>query len=282
MTDQTTERMTEQMTDPASTSSGRHSIRAFIGLPLPAELRASIWSAARRLEAQLGAGPTPKPDDAKPDARAKPDVKWIRKPENLHVTLKFLGQIAVSRLDALTSALTLALADVSPFEARISGFGAFPDPAEATVIWASVIEDASGSLTALADTVARTAIALGASDADSGPVPGVAPTPPRAGRRSSPLAAVGPFRAHVTVGRCRRPFDVRLALRSVDSQEFGAFAGTFAIEAVDLYESILAVTAAPGMAQQAGFQEGSAEGSTYVLRGRAGLRGPRRPTQPSP
>ena len=272
MTDQTTERMT----DPASTSSGRQRIRAFIGLPLPAELRASIWSAARRLEAQLGAGP-----NAKPEVSAKPDVKWIRKPENLHVTLKFLGQIAVSRLDALTSALTLALADVSPFEARIAGFGAFPDPAEATVIWAGVIEDAAGSLTALADTVARTVIAVGASDADSGPVPG-APTPHQAGRRSSPPAAVGPFRAHVTVGRCRRPFDARPALRSVDSQEFGTFAGAFAVEAVDLYESILAVTAAPGMAQQAGFQAGVAEGSTYVLRGRAGLRDPRRPMQPSP
>ncbi len=264
------------MTDLAPTSPSHQRIRAFIGLPLPSDLRASIWSAARRLEALLAADPNPTPDVG------KPDVKWIRKPENLHVTLKFLGQIAVSRLDALTSALMLTLADVSPFEARIAGFSAFPDPAEATVIWAGVLEDASGSLTALAETVARTVAAVGASDADGSLVAG-GPSPHRSDRRSSPAAAVGPFRAHVTVGRCRRPFDARLAIRKVDSQEFGAFA----VDAVDLYESILAVAAAPGMAPagpQAGFQDGSAQGSTYVLRGRAGLRGPRLPRrqQPSP
>jgi 2'-5' RNA ligase len=262
--------MMERMTEPTPTISSHQRIRAFIGLPLPAEVRASIWSATRRLEVVFGAGPNAKPQDA------KPDIRWIRKPENLHVTLKFLGQIAVSRLDALTSALTLALADVSPFEARIAGFGAFPDPAEATVIWAGIIEDASGSLTALADAVARTVTGVAASDSDASPVP-AAPAPGQADRRSRPPAVVGPFRAHVTVGRCRRPFDARLAFRTVDSQEFGAFA----VEAVDLYESILAVTAAPGVAQ-AGFQAVSGEGSTYVLRGRAGLCGPRRPTQPSP
>lgn len=206
-------------------------IRAFIGLPLPAELRGRIWSGARRLEAHLvGAGL---------------DVKWIRKPENLHVTLKFLGQIDVSKLDALTAALERALVAVAPFEAAVAGFGAFPDPAEATVIWAGVVEDGSEGLAALARTVA--------GETSSGP-------------------AAGRFRAHVTVGRCKRPFDARPAFQAVDSQEFGAFT----VEAVEVYESILAVPPTPGVAP--------AEGSTYVLRGRAGLRGPRRSRrqQPSP
>ena len=254
------------------------SVRAFIGIPLPAPLRERIWARTRRLEAEL--------------AGAGVGVKWIRKRENLHVTLKFLGQVPLSRLHALSAALEVALADVSPFEGRVVGFGAFPDAEHATVIWAGVHErDRSGSLAALARAVERIAVAVQAR-----PVESPAPHPPSPGAPASKAPASKapasmtdptgpdrdrPFRPHVTLGRCKRAVDVRQSLHAGQSPDRGPAPGVgpggeelgvFPIEAVDVYESILAAAPAPG--------SGPPEGSTYVLRGRARLRGTARAQQP--
>jgi 2'-5' RNA ligase len=252
------------------------SVRAFIGIPLPAALRERIWARTRRLEAELaGAG-------------VGVGVKWIRKPENLHVTLKFLGQIPLSRLHALSAALEVALADVSPFEGRVVGFGAFPDAEHATVIWAGVHDhDRSGSLSALARTVERIAVAVQARRVETPAPHPASPAAPASPRPSTPWASTiaptsperdRPFRAHVTVGRCKRAVDVRQALHAGQAPDRGPGPGAdelgvFPVEAVDVYESLLATSPEPGSAPPP-------EGSTYVLRGRAGLRGTGRGRQP--
>jgi 2'-5' RNA ligase len=107
------------------------------------------------------------------------DVAWVA-PANLHVTLKFLGQVDQARLPELTAALREAVAQHRAFGLAVRGLGAFPTPARPRVIWAG-LHDATGALAVLAASV-DTALAY----------VGVPPD-------------TRPFSGHVTLGRVREP-----------------------------------------------------------------------------
>jgi len=106
-------------------------------------------------------------------------VAWVA-PENLHLTLKFLGSVDETGLAALTSALTSAVTGLAAFDAEVRGLGAFPTPTRPRVVWAGIAAGAP----ALVDV---------------------------AGRVEAALAALGfppderPFSPHVTLGRVRQP-----------------------------------------------------------------------------
>lgn len=63
-------------------------------------------------------------------------VNWVRQ-ENLHITVKFLGEVAPERLEALRAAAELALdgAGLEPFEILLDRLGAFPELTRPRVIW---------------------------------------------------------------------------------------------------------------------------------------------------
>lgn len=63
-------------------------------------------------------------------------------PEQVHFTLKFLGETDDRRREILETALTEAVeaAGVSPFEAEVGGYGAFPSTDYISVIWVGVRE----------------------------------------------------------------------------------------------------------------------------------------------
>lgn len=139
-------------------------------------------------------------------------VGWVAT-ENLHITLKFLGQVEVARLPSIEAALARAAADVRPFELAFVGLGAFPAPTRPRVIWAGVAEGRE-PIARLAEGVERELGALG-----------FAPE----GR---------PFSAHVTLGRVREPRrDPKLA------EALGAAAaeriGSMRVERVSLMRSEL-------------------------------------------
>lgn len=62
---------------------------------------------------------------------------WV-KPEHLHLTLRFLGELDRPRAEALAEALSPALRGHAPFSFALHGLGAFPSPARATVLWAGI------------------------------------------------------------------------------------------------------------------------------------------------
>ena len=64
-------------------------------------------------------------------------VRWTR-PENVHLTLKFLGEVPETKLDDIRPALRNACANHTAFDATLDSFGAFPSPRRARVIWAGV------------------------------------------------------------------------------------------------------------------------------------------------
>ncbi len=62
------------------------------------------------------------------------DAKVV-KPENLHMTLKFLGEIPEGKVDEIHKALADCLANFESFEASLKGVGVFPDTKRMRVIW---------------------------------------------------------------------------------------------------------------------------------------------------
>jgi 2'-5' RNA ligase len=140
-----------------------------------------------------------------------PGVGWTR-PENLHLTLAFLGDVAASRIASLSESLAARLGGIAAFTARAVGLGAFPSLARPQVLWVGI---AAAELGPLADAVQDTCERAGF---------------PRERRA---------FRPHVTLGRVRARradgnSDLALLARDGD-RDFGAAA----VARVILYRSEL-------------------------------------------
>ena len=101
-------------------------------------------------------------------------------PENLHVTLKFLGGIDEARVPSVIDALRGAVGRHARFVIEIGELGAFPSATRARVLWAGVT-GGDGALAALASTVDTALAGLGF---------------PHEERAFSP---------HITLGRVREP-----------------------------------------------------------------------------
>ncbi len=112
-------------------------------------------------------------------AAAEPGFRWTT-PEQWHLTLAFMSDVAERRIDDLVDRLTRAAARRRPFSVEVTGGGAFPNVDEAKVIFAGVETD-SVELGRLA-TGARAAV----------------------GRAGAEVAG-GRFRPHVTIARTGRP-----------------------------------------------------------------------------
>ncbi len=105
-------------------------------------------------------------------------VRWVPA-ENLHVTLRFLGDVSPERIDGLVDRVRAVATETDPFSCTLDEVGAFPKPTRARVLIARISPAA-----ALVDLAARVEAAVVAA--------GLAPEPRR-------------FRPHVTLGRVRRP-----------------------------------------------------------------------------
>lgn len=95
-------------------------LRLFIAVELPEEWLAAL---ARVQEALRAAGL---------DA-----LRWTR-PEGVHLTLKFLGEVPEERLEEIVRAMTRAAARARPFALRLGRLGAFGGPQRPRVLWAGV------------------------------------------------------------------------------------------------------------------------------------------------
>jgi len=62
------------------------------------------------------------------------EVKWVE-PENMHLTVKFLGDVGLSETYEVCKAVARAVKDVEPFDLEIRGVGAFPNIHRPRTIW---------------------------------------------------------------------------------------------------------------------------------------------------
>ena len=102
--------------------------RAFIAIQLSAELKRLI----SELQAELKHGI---PDTV--------TVNWIR-PEAMHLTLRFLGDIEESQVEAIADVLRMGAGPLRPFTLEARGVGGFPTPARARVLWVGLSGDEEG------------------------------------------------------------------------------------------------------------------------------------------
>jgi len=118
-------------------------IRAFIAIELPE----AILEELERVEARL------KPH-MPPNA-----IRWV-KPDSIHLTLKFLGQVPSDQLDLITSSLKAAAAQHAAFSLEVSRAGCFPNLHRPRVVWVGVVEQGH-RLTALQRAVENSISPLG-------------------------------------------------------------------------------------------------------------------------
>ncbi len=73
-------------------------------------------------------------------AKTGADVRWVR-PEGIHLTLKFLGNVPEEKIEPITKAAQEVVAKFGPLRLRVKGLGAFPSGRKPRVIWAGLEGD---------------------------------------------------------------------------------------------------------------------------------------------
>lgn len=149
-------------------------IRAFIAIPLPNSVKDALIEVSRTLSGRFPAGA----------------VRWVR-PEQMHLTLVFLGETAVDKLPAIHKAMDIVAIGHAPFAMSLDEIGCFPNARRPRVIWVG-----------LAGEEVRLAMLKSALDA------GLAPL--------GWLPEDKPFRAHLTLGRVKDDRGVQGVEWSVD------------------------------------------------------------------
>jgi len=114
-------------------------VRLFVALEIPSAVRENLAALIREFRALA------------------PQAKWVRV-ENLHLTLKFIGEVAESKLEAIQTALGGVHSNL-PVTLEFRGLGFFPNEKHPRVFWAGI--EASANLKALADDLEGAAETFG-------------------------------------------------------------------------------------------------------------------------
>ena len=141
--------------------------RVFCAIELPHEVREKVLAPSTRLRKAL------------PEAHAS----WS-KVDNIHLTLKFLGDIPESQVENLSTAAANASRGLDSFPIRVKGSGVFPTRGQPRVLWIG-IEDLQGKLAELYRRLEGECA--------------------RAGFHKEPR----PFHPHLTLARLRKPASAR-------------------------------------------------------------------------
>ena len=138
------------------------------------------------------------------------DVKWV-KPEDMHLTLVFLGSTPPEKIPAVGENLKKILSGFRPFDIELEGTGSFPESGKPRVIWAGV-SGGSEDLARLQKGVEDVTRELGFAGDDRG------------------------FTPHLTLGRVRGPGKLE-ALQAVLEKRKTAKFGTVRITSVEIIKS---------------------------------------------
>lgn len=139
--------------------------RVFCAVELPDDVREQMRDHITRLRAAV------------PDVAAS----WSRV-ENVHLTLKFFGNVEVDRIEAISAAAARTVSEFSTFPIGVGGTGVFPRASRPQVLWIGV-SDPTNQLSALQKRFENETADFGTED--------------RA------------YRPHLTIARIRRPEGAR-------------------------------------------------------------------------
>lgn len=173
-------------------------IRAFIAIALSADIRQKLDEISNQLRSELRGVP----------------VRWVPT-ENIHLTLKFLGNVSLTNLEVLMEILKAETSNHRPFEISIGELGAFPSTRRPRVIWVNV--QAPQELEAVQVAIENATARLGYNREER------------------------PFSPHLTLGRVSRNANsghVRRVSAVLESYRVG-FLGAMRVGSVNLYQSDL-------------------------------------------
>ena len=134
------------------------------------------------------------------------NVRWVSV-ENLHITLRFLGDVTESQLDQMNVAFTDKLETISPFSILFKEPRLFPHFRKPKVV--AILVPHNDSLNQLAEVLEHCAISAGLEP------------------------QTRQFKAHLTLGRCNKSFPKRIKIEPMP------FSLTLPVNNVSLYQSIL-------------------------------------------
>jgi len=139
-------------------------MRCFVAAEVSGEVRDALGTAAAKLR-PLVAG-----------------AKWVPA-GNIHMTLRFLGEVTEAEAAAAGDSLAAMAANLPPFRVSFRGLGVFPSERRATVLWAGVLEG-ERDLVRLAALVSTATSAIGNGGKEK------------------------PFVPHLTIARFREPAEM--------------------------------------------------------------------------
>ncbi len=170
-------------------------MRAFIAVDLTSEIQKAIGD----IQAALG--------------RFLASIRWV-KPESIHVTLKFLGEISETQQKQIESVCSERQGGLSPFEISVTGIGFFPNVRAPRVVWLG-INQGKAELETLAAFVEESCRSVGFP------------------------AEARPFSPHVTIGRVKSLPHIR-TFQEAAAPFTHAECGLTPVHQFFLYESQLA------------------------------------------
>jgi len=178
-------------------------IRAFIAIDLSPEIQNQLDVVLKNYKDQL----------------VKVPIRWVAV-NNIHLTLKFLGDVSLANLPLLTDMLATEVSSHHGFEISVGGSGAFPNIRQPRVIWVGV--EAPQEIISIQNGIESTTARLGYA---------------REERQFSP---------HLTLGRISRNAtsqDVKAISQCLERIRVG-FLGATLVEKIHLYRSDLQPTGA--------------------------------------
>jgi RNA 2',3'-cyclic 3'-phosphodiesterase len=173
-------------------------LRSFVAVEIPAGMQSALARCTAPLQKAL----------------PKPLIRWVA-PQNVHLTLKFLGDVSPANLERLAEALKVEAVTHETFTMSVGGLGAFPTPRQARVIWIGLA--APAALIALLRGVEAVAASLGYASENH------------------------PFSPHLTIGRVGQNVsetDLQRIRAALEGTVVGAL-GTVRVEAVHIFKSDL-------------------------------------------
>jgi 2'-5' RNA ligase len=173
-------------------------LRSFIAVKIPQEIQSAVARSIAPLQNTL----------------PKPLIRWVTA-DNVHLTLKFLGDVSPTNLDLLAETMKVEVRNHEVFRMRVGGLGAFPTPRRARVIWIGL--EAPVALKALMRGVEAAAASLGYASEER------------------------PFSPHLTIGRVGQNVstaDLHRVCAALEGMSIGTL-GTVLVDAVHIYKSDL-------------------------------------------
>jgi 2'-5' RNA ligase len=173
-------------------------LRAFLAAELPAPLQDAIQTATVGLRQALG-------NDL---------IRWVPA-HNVHLTLKFLGDVSPSSLDLIKHMLETEAAQCQPFDISVEGLGTYPNPRRPRILWIGL--EAPAALASLQRAIEAAAARLGYETEE---------------RSFSPHLTIGRVRQNVSAADLQK-------IRSVLEGSTIGLLGTTRVDAIHLYKSEL-------------------------------------------